>query len=368
MLCFEKKYTSIVLSLVLSMGLLHAQSESESTTEYETTLNAYPYMYYTPETQLAFGAGGVLTFYTEKDSFLNPSNVTFSGFYSTIKTYELSLVSNLFFSRNKIASTIDIRYGHKVDRFYGIGNNTPDLGADTEYVLDNVGGIIDFQIPATLIISDRAGLVLEYRNYSINDRRDNIYLQSDTLTGINGGAVSGAGLVWVWDTRDHVFFPNDGGITQVKVLFYTQDMGSDFTFSWLEVNARRYWSFAPDHVLGVQVFLQSVGGNPPFYKLPALGGAKVMRGYFEGRYRDSDYFAWQIEYRQYFWWRLGFVAFAGMGDVVDGLTRLAVRHLKPSYGAGLRFLFNEEQNINLRVDVGFGKNTNGIYFGIEEAF
>ena len=93
-----------------------------------------------------------------------------------------------------------------------------------------------------------------------------------------------------------------------------------------------------------------------------------MRGYFFGRYRDRDYFAFQAEYRQYFWRRFGFVAFAGFGDVARDLTALSLYRLKPTYGFGLRFLFNEDEKINLRADIGFGKDTNGVYFGIEEAF
>ncbi len=362
---------SIGLCLLLALNcMIYAQGpgDSHDKNRYKPSINAYPYVFYTPETKFAFGAGGVFTFYSKKDSLLKPSNVTFSGFYSTIKTYELSLVSNLFFVQNKIASTIDVGYGHKIDRFFGIGNDTPDLNAEAEYILDNVGGIIDFQIPATVVISNRAGLVLEYRDYTVVDRRDNPYLQTDTLSGISGGTVSGAGLVWIWDTRDHIFFPNDGGMSQVKVIFYTKDMGSDFTYSFLEANIRRYWSFAPNHVLATQIFLQTTGGNVPFFKLPALGGSKTMRGYFEGRYRDNNYFTWQVEYRQYFWWRFGLVAFAGMGDVVNDLTRLTLRQLKTSYGAGLRFLFNKEQKINVRVDYGLGHNTDGIYFGIQEVF
>jgi len=96
MLNFRKTYISIMAVLAMCTGSLNAQSLPDSSREYKTTVNAYPYLYYTPETELAFGAGGVMAFYTKKDSLLNPSNVTFSGFYSTIKTYELSLVSNLF--------------------------------------------------------------------------------------------------------------------------------------------------------------------------------------------------------------------------------------------------------------------------------
>ena len=50
-------------------------------------------------------------------------------------------------------------------------------------------------------------------------------------------------------------------------------------------------------------------------------------------------------------------------------TEFNMKDLKYSYGAGLRFLFNKEQKVNLRMDIGIGQNGNsGVYFGIEEAF
>jgi hypothetical protein len=62
------------------------------------------------------------------------------------------------------------------------------------------------------------------------------------------------------------------------------------------------------------------------------------------------------------------VAFFGQGDVIQQLTRLQMRRLKPSYGMGIRFLFNKKRKINIRADMGIGQNTSGIYFGMEEAF
>ena len=77
----------------------------------------------------------------------------------------------------------------------------------------------------------------------------------------------------------------------------------------------------------------------------------------------------QLEYRQYFWWKFGFVVFAGAGDVASELMKFSLTELKYSYGFGLRFLFNKEEKVNLRVDLGFGNDgTSGLYFGIEEAF
>ena len=121
--------------------------------------------------------------------------------------------------------------------------------------------------------------------------------------------------------------------------------------------------------MALQLYGRFVPGSPPFYELAALGGSTIMRGYFQGRYRDKSYTAAQIEYRGHVWWRFGVVAFAGTGDVFGSdASDLSFANLKYSYGFGLRFLFNRQEKINLRADFGFGQDTKGVYFGLEEAF
>jgi len=40
-----------------------------------------------------------------------------------------------------------------------------------------------------------------------------------------------------------------------------------------------------------------------------------------------------------------------------------------AFGAGkLRYLLDNDEKINICVDIGFGKDTMGFYFGMEEAF
>jgi len=253
--------------------------EADSSDYFKPALDAYPCAFYTPETQLAFGGGGIFTFFTKKDFQLNPSKIVLSGFYSTVKTYELYAYSNLFYARNTIAANIDLTFAHTVDRYYGKGNDTPDLGNE-EYILESYGGTLDFQLPPAIGMSDRSGYMLEYRRYSVVDRRENPYLQNDSLNGIQGGNISGMGIVWVWDKRNNVLFPIHGGLMQFMLLFYTRDFGSNYTYNWVELDLRRYWSYPSDHVLAVQIYLNAVGGNPPFYKLPALGGAKKYAGIF----------------------------------------------------------------------------------------
>jgi hypothetical protein len=94
-----------------------------------------------------------------------------------------------------------------------------------------------------------------------------------------------------------------------------------------------------------------------------------MRGYFMGRYRDRHYLTAQAEYRRMVWWRLGFAAFAGAGEVFGSEgSDFRLSNLQWSVGGGLRLLFNRAERVNLRVDFGVGKSTTGLYFQLEEAF
>jgi hypothetical protein len=137
----------------------------------------------------------------------------------------------------------------------------------------------------------------------------------------------------------------------------------------VELDVKHFRSFKEDHVFAGNFYLAHAFGETPFYKLPAIGGPTRLRGYYAGRYRNNVFTMLQLEYRQFFWWKLGFVVFAGAGNVADELLNLSFSDLKYSYGAGLRLRFNEEQKVNLRVDLGFGNDgSSGIYFGIEEAF
>ena len=77
-------------------------------------------------------------------------------------------------------------------------------------------------------------------------------------------------------------------------------------------------------------------------------------------------FATQAEYRRELKWRLGFVAFAGVGGVAPKWSDL--KTLLPAAGAGLRFKLDKTNNINYRVDLGFGRTGYTVSVSVTEAF
>jgi outer membrane protein assembly factor BamA len=341
-------------------------ADSDSTVDRSLSFNGYPYAFYTPETELAFGAGGILIFYTSDHIDMLPSKVGLSGWYSTNGQYSLSINPVLYFSKNRVYLEFPFNFGHYIDKFWGIGDNTVDTGNE-QYTVNSFSATFTFQVPPLMFSADRTGFIFDYNYTEIEDKQNNIYLIDNEVTGSNGGTVYGFGTDLVWDTRDNLFFPNSGGYEYFKVVIYPE-LG-DYVFYTFEIDVRHYNSFSPDHVIASNFYFAQALGDVPFYKLPALGGQNRERGYFYGRYRDKNYMTLQLEYRQYFWWRFGFVVFAGTGNVAPELTKFTFNDLKYSYGFGLRFLFNKEEKVNLRVDLGFGIDGNsGIYFGIEEAF
>jgi len=339
-------------------------------------VTGFPYAFSTPEAGIAFGLGGIVTFYTSStDTTLRPSKITPSGWYSLNDQYKISLVPLVYLDENRWQLSLPADYGRFTDRFWGIGNLTEPFPEDTaegapseKYRTSALNVKLDVQFPTGLFRSTRGGVVVEYNDTRILDVQNNPLIDS-TLRGSQGGQTVGAGFGLTWDDRNQTFFPSAGGFYQAKALLYPLLFQADYHYSRVEVDLRKYLGRSADEVLALQAYGNFTFGSPPFYALSALGGGSRMRGYFQGRYRDRHYVMAQAEYRRMVWWRLGFAAFAGVGDVFGSdSSEFRIQNLKWSLGGGLRVAFNRAEKVNLRVDVGFGRKTSGVYFQLEEAF
>ncbi|HTD40879.1 MAG TPA: hypothetical protein VK671_09680, partial [Mucilaginibacter sp.] len=110
----------------------------------------------------------------------------------------------------------------------------------------------------------------------------------------------------------------------------------------------------------------------PFYLLPALGNDEMMRGYYNGRYRDRNFIAGQTELRYRIWDRVAIVGFLGTGEVAH--SSFSLNALKPDYGGGIRYFFDTEKGLSVRADYGIGEKVpgesrqSGFYIGLGQAF
>ena len=102
--------------------------------------------------------------------------------------------------------------------------------------------------------------------------------------------------------------------------------------------------------------------------LSMMGGNQRLRGYYFGRYRDRHFVMSQMEYRAPIWWRFGLVGFAGIGNVGPSVRGFGYSPWKHSTGFGLRFLTNKQEDLNLRIDFAWGRDSFEFYLAFGEAF
>ncbi len=367
-------YLILFLFLIFfSNGVIFAQDKEKPIIKSDTLelksfgFLAYPFIFYSPETQVAFGAGGIVFFRTTTRTFIQPSKVVFSGYYTSNKQYFIGITPEVYFpGEDNFFAKANIIFDKEILKFYGIGNQTPDI-ENADYEMDVFKLIVEV-FKKKLFFSDfQTGINYRYSNNTMIDQKNNPNLISGDIPGSAGGRTAGLGLGGFVDTRDNLFYPSQGGYYKFSFTYFSQTFGSSFEYGRYILDLRRYYS-KNDHILAAQIYSELSTGYPPFFDTPALGGAVHMRGYFEGRFRDRQYITGQLEYRKIFWWRIGGVAFISAGDVAGRIRDFTLNSIKFAYGFGLRFVFDEEERINVRVDYGRGKGTDGIYFNLEEAF
>ncbi len=350
---------------LLSPCYLVAEEKQDSLSNVNNKIFFYPYAFYTPETHFAFGAAAISYFRSSVEKESKPSKITLSGYYSTRKQYLIILTPEIYLKNENYFIPLDLHFGDFADKFWGIGNNTPDF-PNPDYMMRSYG--IKLAVKPKIKSNFKAGVIIELKNAAVVDKKNNPYLISNLVKGSNGGMIFGSGMAVSLDSRDNIFYPSQGSFYELNILIFSRMWGSDFNFNRYILNLRQYFSVAKNHVVALQFYGNVVGGYPPFYELPALGGQNFMRGYFLGRYRDKQYVLTQTEYRTSLLWRIGLVGFAGVGDVVSRIDLLQLSELKYSVGAGLRFALDVEEKLNVRIDFRIGKNSSGIYFAVEEAF
>lgn len=70
----------------------------------------------------------------------------------------------------------------------------------------------------------------------------------------------------------------------------------------------------------------------PFRMLATIGGARFLRGYYRGRFRDNNMMVLQQEVRMPIYKWLGVAIFGGVGSVANKITDFAKNELHYDYG------------------------------------
>jgi outer membrane protein assembly factor BamA len=348
-------------------GIDGNQARSDSLRQPRSSFVILPYAYYTPETKIAFGAGSIYSFRSaDSPTTDRPSSVRAALTYTQLNQMILALLPEIYLQKERYYYSGFYGYYRYPDTFWGIGGDTPD-GAKENYRSN------DFESNTTIQRQILPGLfvgpLLQYQYMKVNETSPRGVLQAGAIPGSRGGSASGLGVIVRHDTRDHVYQPSAGFYNQCSAVSFGRAIGSDYTFNVLSIDLRMYRAVFGSHVLAFQTYDSFISGEAPFQMLGRLGGSYRMRGYYLGRYRDSNMITAQAEYRFPVWWRFGAVGFAGVGDVEGDARKFRIDRFRYSLGCGVRFMFDTREKINARLDIGFGDGDNaGVYAMVLEAF
>ncbi len=363
-----RKIFVFILFIIFSVQA-YAQRNSFSvrkdTTQKKVDLFWFPLILYAPETRLAFGLGETMAFKTsKKDTLTRPSKITGTQLYTLNKQLLLNLLSDIYTNGNKYHIVSYASFMRFPNRFYGVGNNTDKKYERYDALFIDFKNTFERRIGKNFF----AGITQNYRYFDMISYLSYGAFADNTIPGEEGGHTSGFGLNASFDNRDNVFYPSKGNYLKLSWMLYDKVFGSNYSFRNYTVDLRKYISVYKENILALQFYAEHGNGIIPFHMMSLMGGPQLMRGYFQGRFRDKNLAAFQAEARIPVWKFIAFTAFAGVGEVSPSINQFALNKLRLSGGAGIRLRLLKTQKLNMRLDAGFNKDSYGIYVDFSEAF
>ena len=320
-----------------------------------------PAVTYSPETRLGLGMRAIRIFRPAPGSINRPSTLPITFLYTFNKQLIFSTGLDLWIRENTDHLSAELVLSDYPFEFYGIGNN--QTGRQEEhYASKKIHAVVAYQ--KRLGNRFYIGPQYEFKLEDIYQKTSGGLLEVGGVRGSEGQRISGLGLVLNYDTRTNIFQPDQGAYHQAQLLSYQPFLGSQFTFTKYVLDFRKYIPVHDRQVLAVQAWYSLVTGGAPFQEISLIGGSDIMRGYFEGRYRDRHAMVYQAEYRVPVHRKLGVVIFGSAGQVADKVSSFSFGGFKYGGGMGFRYRLTDD-GLNVRLDFAYGDQAS-FYFGLNE--
>jgi len=330
-----------------------------------------PIVYYQPNTSFGFGFGASMLF---KPRGAGPetrtSNIPIGISYTLKNQVFFTSGYTIFFPEERWLFRGNLNYTDFPQEYFGVGNGSRDEDAISityqQLLIEPI--LLRQALPQFFV-----GGGFRYNTYYNNEliEATETLEVGTSLQDTLGSKSVGLEFAASYDNRDNVVNASRGIFAEFTQGFYGETLGGSNTFRLSKLDLRTYHRVGPKGVIGGQAFARFAGGDAPVQELSALGGADLLRGFQEFRFRDNLAAFLQAEYRWQTFQSVGFVFYGGAGQVASSGSALAFDQLRYSLGTGVRVAIIPQENINLRIDYGFGfgvSSGSGFYLGLGEAF
>jgi hypothetical protein len=299
------------------------------------------------------------------DKISSPSVLGVAGLATNNGSRGFATYADLFMKEDAYRITALYLRGNLNYDFYGIG--IANGGTGRKFPLEHTGQIFRAEISRRLgwrfFLGGRfwaGSSIIVPRGSATEEAPPDIELHT---------ALRAFGLHLKRETTPNRFYPTTGTMVDFTSDFFSQALGSKYSFQTYRFTFNKYGSLSENQVLAYNLFVCGTGGDPPFYGNCVYGTNNELRGYTAGQYLDRYMFATQLEYRLTLPKRFGLVAFGGIGAVgASGSELFTSGDLLPGGGGGVRFQLSKKYHVNLRTDFARGKDTWTWSMGVGEAF
>ncbi len=315
----------------------------------------------TSDPTLGTGLIGVTSYFwdqTEAQQAVQPPSVTaLGGMYTDSDSWAAALGQTLYWDEDRWrlmagVATIDL--------------NLPLLGIN----LVGVPVRLDWEIDGEIVFSELlrsfardwyGGLAARYLNLA---QTFTVAIASEEFALPLRFEAASLGPVLVRDSRDSTTYPRAGNYFRAGGLYTRKGGETDARYWSLDLSFSSYHAAHDNVVVAWRAKWCERQQGVPLWDACRVG----LRGFPATDYLGRSSQMAEVEARWQFSRRWGLVAFGGVGQVRDSLAVLRDSDPIPSIGIGLRFLAQQAQRINLRLDYARSEGKDAVYFFVGEAF
>lgn len=322
---------------------------------------------YTSETGVLFTAKAAGIYDKEINGPLDfPSTISIAANVSVTGFYAINIAGNNYFTDGKNRLSYGVDLSSLPIRFWGLGYEAADVNPRAEYTKKYHQAKVRYMRH----VADKfwVGANLDFR-YGYGGELNELAIGYLTEAGqhIREAASAGVGLVAEYDSRDRKI-NTTRGIYFSLLTEMRPKMLSDIDDNLWHITAvaDMFCPIWQGGVLAVDLYGDLWSSATPWVFWPAIGGDYRMRGYYFGRYTDRKMLSAQAEVRQHIYGPLSCCVWGGAASLFSSHKLFDFSELLPNGGLGLRIDIGKSGR--LRIDYGFGRNSNGLIININEAF
>jgi hemolysin activation/secretion protein len=322
----------------------------------------------TPETGLKAGVFVDYFYRTKSDSgkTVRPSLSWVQALYSTRNQFTAEAYTSTYTSNERFYIFFRGGFISNYERFWGF--TTPSVSNDQYAEVTYNRVYAQAKVQRNLGNKYFAGVSFYFSDYSRNKFQEKEGIAAVPPAGNNNSRITGAGFSFTADKRDNQFSPTKGFFADATVTANYDLQNKEYAYTLITTDLRKY-NETGRHIFAHQLYTSLATDEMPLFEKARIGGSNMMRGFFQGRFRDNTFWTVQTEYRYRLNRFLKLAVFASAGNTAPSIDRLLAQQVQASGGGGLRVLINKEKKIYFRGDIAVTANGMlGYYFRIGDAF